>query len=278
MFKTYRFDTKHEAEECFGKTYKESKDLGFINIPECGEKDFLWMVKHARPEDVIRIIKWTRTKNTVQIWEDTESHAMNAIIEWENEDFKWGTEKRYIVDVETVTLDGSFENYIMTGKGDTYNLFESKDFKEARHFFNRKRDSFSESDKDYAYNLCQYSYDPDSEEYDYIDTIASYNYYEYMGDIYEKLSGLDTEEVRWSYENKSIGSAFYVIAEKVLRERLSDDFELAFEIIERSKYYNMKAICEKCNVSYQSWRNFKNGSQRMNSEKLEAIENTMNNI
>ena len=89
MFRTYRFESLKEAKECFETLFEESKALGFIDVPACGEKYHPWMVKHDRPEDIVRIIKWTITKNVVQIWEDTESHERNAIIEWEDDGLEY---------------------------------------------------------------------------------------------------------------------------------------------------------------------------------------------
>lgn len=47
--------------------------------------------------------------------------------------------------------------------------------------------------------------------------------------------------------------------------------ELKQYVLEKSKYFNMKAICELAGVNYQTFRSWKNNGYSMSDEKLLKI-------
>lgn len=54
--------------------------------------------------------------------------------------------------------------------------------------------------------------------------------------------------------------------------------ELKRYVLEKSKYFNMKAICELAGVNYQTFRGWKNNGYSMADDKLIMIIETMKNI
>lgn len=49
------------------------------------------------------------------------------------------------------------------------------------------------------------------------------------------------------------------------------------ELLDRAKMFNMKAVCERANVSYGSWRLFACGKQGLSNKAYEAIVRVMDN-
>lgn len=185
---------------------------------------------------------------------------------------------KYIVEVGPVKLEGDRTLYTVTNNGDGENLIVTESFQEADDIFRSRKRAYSELDKDYSINLISGEWNEDSEEFEDTETLDSYNYFEYLGDLYDQIGAQDIEDIKWDYEKSQIGSAKYVIAEEILKEYFGDHFEEAVNVIMRSKYYNMREICQEAGVSYESWRKYKCGAQKMALEKIEAIDKTMDRI
>lgn len=57
-----------------------------------------------------------------------------------------------------------------------------------------------------------------------------------------------------------------------------NDINLKEKVLNLSKYFNMKAICELADVNYQTFRGWKNNGYSMSDEKLQKILDTMKKI
>lgn len=54
--------------------------------------------------------------------------------------------------------------------------------------------------------------------------------------------------------------------------------ELKQYVLDKSKYFNMKSICELANVNYQTFRGWKNNGYSMSDEKLIKIIAAMKSV
>ncbi len=186
--------------------------------------------------------------------------------------------EKYVVEIEPVTLKGDRTHYNVTNNGDGKNLIITESLMEATQVFREQKRTYTEGYRDYSINLMSGEWDEEAEEFEYLDTRMSYNYFKYLDDLYDKIGAQDIEDIKWDYEKSQIGSAKYVIAEEILKERFGEHFEEAADLIVRSKYYNMREICQAAGVSYQTWRKFKCGSQKMSLKKINAIDKTMSMV
>ena len=57
-----------------------------------------------------------------------------------------------------------------------------------------------------------------------------------------------------------------------------NDINLKEKLLNQSKYFNMKAICELAGVNYQTFRGWKNNGYSMSDEKLKKILDAMKKI
>lgn len=131
--------------------------------------------------------------------------------------------------------------------------------------------------QDIAFNLNEfevtYDEDGDIEDEEYIDCVETYDWFSYQDEVKAEYESESTEElVRITESTASFKSD---LAEDILKSRLSDDWELALDIKERAKAFNMRVICERADVSYGTWRLFNSGKQRMPGWQLREIEEAM---
>lgn len=57
-----------------------------------------------------------------------------------------------------------------------------------------------------------------------------------------------------------------------------EEIRSEIDLVYYSQFFNMKKICEKSNVLYQTYRNFKNNCAPLSINKIKALLNTMKNV
>ena len=188
--------------------------------------------------------------------------------------------KKYQVEELEVTLNHDDRTSIIKNGWVYHPYFDT--LEEAQKAFREDIDSklwqFDDR-QDIAFNINEfevtYDEDGDIEDEEYIDCVETYDWFSYQDEVKADYESEPTEElVRITESTASFKSD---LAEDILKSRLSDDWELALDVKERSKAFNMRIICERADVSYGAWRLFKANKQKMPGWQLREIEEAMDN-